>query len=79
MMPEQIRSQWQEIEKQQILIDCEQKIPESLLMQIFTAPIFNQPTFFFELIERRKQAQGFGENNFQALFELIEKQQIAKI
>ena len=79
VIPDLIRSQWQEIEKQQILIDCDQDIPESLLMQVFTKPIFNQPTFFFELIERRKQAQGFGEANFQALFELIEKQQIARI
>ncbi len=64
------------IESQEILIDSNYNLPESLLMQIFTKPIFNQPTFFFELIERRKQAQGFGEGNFQALFEIIEKQQI---
>jgi len=46
-----------------------------LLLQIFTQPIFDQPTFFFELIERRNQAQGFGEGNFQALFEAIEREQ----
>lgn len=79
VIPDLTRSECQEIEKQQILIDCHQDLPESLLMQIFTKPIFNQPTFFFELIERRKQARGFGEGNFQALFELIEKQQLARI
>lgn len=45
------------------------------LMQIFTEPIFTEPTLFFELIERRGDAQGFGEGNFQALFEAIEAEQ----
>ncbi len=48
----------------------------SLLMQIFTQPIFEQPTFFLEFIERRQQAQGFGEGNFQALFEAVEREQV---
>lgn len=74
IIPHLTSLEWQEIEKQKILVDFEQQNPESLLMQIFTKPIFNQPTFFFELIERRKQAQGFGEGNFRALFELIEKE-----
>ena len=43
-------------------------------MQIFTQPIFDAPTFFFEIIERRSQAQGFGEGNFLALFEAIEQE-----
>jgi 4-hydroxyphenylpyruvate dioxygenase len=79
VIPDLTSSEFQEIEKQQILIDYHHDTPESLLMQIFTKPIFNQPTFFFELIERRKQAQGFGAANFQALFEIIEKQQLARI
>ncbi len=78
IIPDLTISEWQEIEKQQILVDFHQENSESLLMQIFTKPIFDQPTFFFELIERRQQAEGFGEGNFQALFELIEKQQIPK-
>jgi 4-hydroxyphenylpyruvate dioxygenase len=45
-------------------------------MQIFTQPIFEQPTFFLEFIERRQQARGFGEGNFQALFEAVEREQI---
>lgn len=68
--------EWKAIETQHILVDFDTKTPESLLMQIFTKPIFNEPTFFFELIERRQQARGFGEGNFQALFEIMEKEQI---
>ena len=59
---------------QQILVDCESYTPQSLLMQIFTQPILEQPTFFLEFIERRQSAQGFGQGNFQALFEAVEKQ-----
>jgi len=46
-----------------------------LLLQIFTQPIFEKPTFFFELIERRDRARGFGEGNFRALFAAIEREQ----
>ena len=62
----------QAIAQQEILVDWHQDNPESLLMQIFTQPILNQPTFFLELIERRQQAKGFGEGNFQALYEAVE-------
>lgn len=66
----------------QILVDGDhQAYPEdshallqSGLMQIFTQPIFEQPTFFLEFIERRQNAQGFGQGNFTALFEAIERQ-----
>jgi 4-hydroxyphenylpyruvate dioxygenase len=47
---------------------------ESLLMQIFTQPIFEQPTFFLEFIERIGNARGFGQGNFQALFEAVERE-----
>lgn len=63
------------VSSQDILIDWEPESPESLLLQIFTQPIFSQPTFFFELIERRSQAQGFGAGNFQALFTAMEQEQ----
>ncbi|ERN40970.1 4-hydroxyphenylpyruvate dioxygenase [Rubidibacter lacunae KORDI 51-2] len=49
-----------------------------LLFQIFTQPVFGQSTFFFELIERRASARGFGEGNFQALFEAIEREQLQR-
>jgi len=66
----------QAIAEQEILIDWHQDNPQSLLMQIFTQPILDQPTFFLELIERRQQAQGFGEGNFQALYEAVETSQV---
>ncbi|MBR8833817.1 MAG: 4-hydroxyphenylpyruvate dioxygenase [Stigonema ocellatum SAG 48.90 = DSM 106950] len=67
----------------EILVDWNQQsnlgnMHVPLLLQIFTQPIFGQPTFFFELIERRSQAQGFGEGNFRTLFEAIEREQIKR-
>ncbi|MEH2164593.1 MAG: 4-hydroxyphenylpyruvate dioxygenase [Nostoc sp.] len=72
------------IAQQEILIDWQEHTPleggnaAPLLLQIFTQPIFEQPTFFFEFIERRFQAKGFGEGNFRALFEAIESEQIKR-
>ncbi|MEL6494059.1 MAG: 4-hydroxyphenylpyruvate dioxygenase [Cyanobacteria bacterium J06623_7] len=64
----------QTVAQQQILVDRDRDYPQSLLMQIFTQPIFEQPTFFLEFIERRQSAKGFGRGNFQALFEAVERQ-----
>lgn len=66
------------IAQQEILVDWQANTQNALLLQIFTQPIFEQPTFFFEFIERRFQAQGFGEGNFRALFEAIESEQIKR-
>ena len=44
------------------------------LLQLFSKPIQDRPTFFFEVIQR-KGAEGFGKGNFQALFESIEREQ----
>ncbi|MBD2497454.1 4-hydroxyphenylpyruvate dioxygenase [Nostoc sp. FACHB-280] len=66
------------IAQQEILVDWQANTQNALLLQIFTQPIFGQPTFFFEFIERRFQAQGFGEGNFRALFEAIESEQIKR-
>ena len=63
------------IAQQQILVDRDRDCPQSLLMQIFTQPIFELPTFFLEFIERRQNAQGFGKGNFKALFEAVEREQ----
>jgi 4-hydroxyphenylpyruvate dioxygenase len=71
LLPEELEA----IATQEILVDWQEDASDSLLLQIFTQPIFEQPTFFFELIERRAQAQGFGEGNFRALFEAIEREQ----
>jgi 4-hydroxyphenylpyruvate dioxygenase len=71
--------EWEAIQTEQILVDWNRTQPRSLLLQIFTQPIFEQPTFFLELIERREQAQGFGEGNFQALFEAVEQEQLKRL
>jgi 4-hydroxyphenylpyruvate dioxygenase len=54
-----------------ILVDRDD---EGYLLQIFTKPIGDRPTMFFEVIERHG-ARGFGEGNFKALFEAIEREQ----
>lgn len=54
-----------------ILIDHDD---EGYLLQVFSKPVVNRPTVFFEIIER-KGARGFGEGNFKALFEALEREQ----
>ncbi len=55
-----------------ILCDLEGR---GYLLQLFTRPVGDRPTFFFEFIQRREGAQGFGKGNFQALFEALELEQ----
>lgn len=47
---------------------------EGYLLQLFTQPVVDRPTLFFEIIQR-KGSRGFGEGNFKALFEAIEREQ----
>ncbi|MDX1977032.1 MAG: VOC family protein [Pseudanabaenaceae cyanobacterium bins.68] len=54
----------------------EQQDDNRAIAQIFTLPLFGQPTFFLEIIQRYQGATGFGAGNFQALFEAIESQQL---
>jgi len=54
-----------------ILVD---KDEEGYLLQIFTKPLEDRPTVFFEIIQR-KGSRGFGKGNFRALFESIEREQ----
>ncbi|MCB0381860.1 MAG: 4-hydroxyphenylpyruvate dioxygenase, partial [Psychroserpens sp.] len=54
-----------------IMIDADE---EGYLLQIFTKPLEDRPTLFFEIIQRMG-AQGFGAGNFKALFESIEREQ----
>ena len=54
-----------------ILVDRDD---EGYLLQIFTKPVEDRPTLFFEIIERHG-ARGFGKGNFKALFEAIEREQ----
>ena len=54
-----------------ILVDRDD---EGYLLQIFTQPVEDRPTLFFEVIERHG-SRGFGEGNFKSLFEAIEREQ----
>ena len=54
-----------------ILVDRDN---EGYLLQIFTKPVVDRPTLFYEIIQR-KGARGFGKGNFKALFEAIEREQ----
>jgi len=54
-----------------ILIDSDEK---GYMLQIFTKPIQDRPTLFFEIIQR-KGSNSFGKGNFKALFESIEREQ----
>ncbi len=60
-----------ELEKLAIMIDADE---EGYLLQIFTKPVEDRPTLFFEIIQRMG-ARGFGAGNFKALFESIEREQ----
>lgn len=65
----------QKLKEEKILIDGEKDAKAGLLLQIFTENVFGP--VFFEIIQR-KGNQGFGEGNFQALFEAIERDQIRR-
>jgi len=60
-----------ELRELKILADRDE---DGYLLQIFTRPVQDRPTVFFELIERHG-SQGFGKGNFKALFEAIEREQ----
>jgi 4-hydroxyphenylpyruvate dioxygenase len=57
-----------------ILVDRDE---EGYLLQIFTKPVEDRPTLFYEIIQR-KGAKSFGKGNFKALFEAIEREQAAR-
>lgn len=67
----QVRVPIEELKKRGILVDRDE---DGYLLQIFTRPIGDRPTVFFELIERHGSL-GFGKGNFKALFEAIEREQ----
>jgi 4-hydroxyphenylpyruvate dioxygenase len=60
-----------ELQKLGILVDRD---PDGYLLQIFTKPVEDRPTVFYEIIQR-KGAKSFGKGNFRALFESIEREQ----
>ncbi|MFE2043890.1 4-hydroxyphenylpyruvate dioxygenase [Streptomyces sp. NPDC059477] len=67
----EVRVPVEELQKRGILVDRDE---DGYLLQIFTKPLGDRPTVFFELIERHGSL-GFGKGNFQALFEAIEREQ----
>ncbi|MDP9799880.1 4-hydroxyphenylpyruvate dioxygenase [Catenuloplanes nepalensis] len=67
----EVRVPIEELQSRGILVDRDE---DGYLLQIFTAPIGDRPTVFFELIERHGSL-GFGKGNFKALFEAIEREQ----
>ncbi|HEY8473545.1 MAG TPA: 4-hydroxyphenylpyruvate dioxygenase [Natronosporangium sp.] len=66
-----VRVPIEELKARRILVDRDE---DGYLLQIFTKPVQDRPTFFFELIERHG-SMGFGKGNFKALFEAIEREQ----
>lgn len=67
----EVRVPIEELQRRGILVDRDE---DGYLLQIFTKPVGDRPTVFFELIERHGSL-GFGKGNFQALFEAIEREQ----
>ncbi|KAI6182527.1 Glyoxalase bleomycin resistance protein dioxygenase domain containing protein [Aphelenchoides bicaudatus] len=70
----QIKEDLALIEKYGILMDFDSN---GYLLQIFTKPVQSRPTFFIEIIQRHN-FQGFGANNFKALFKAVEIEQMAR-
>jgi 4-hydroxyphenylpyruvate dioxygenase len=69
-----VKEDLMEVAKLGILVDSDE---DGYLLQIFTKPIEDRPTLFFEVIQRMG-ARGFGAGNFKALFESIEREQEAR-
>jgi len=70
----EVASQIADLERTAILVD---KDEEGYLLQIFSKPVQDRPTVFYEIIERHG-SRGFGAGNFKALFEAIEREQEAR-
>lgn len=66
-----IEEDLQELQELGIMVDRDE---DGYLLQIFTRPVEDRPTLFFEIIQR-KGAKSFGKGNFKALFESIEEEQ----
>lgn len=67
----EVRVPIEELQKRKILVDRDE---DGYLLQIFSKPLGDRPTVFFEIIERHGSL-GFGKGNFKALFESIEREQ----
>lgn len=69
-----IRENMEALKKLNILVDRDE---DGYLLQIFTKPVQDRPTLFFEIIQRHG-AKSFGKGNFKALFEAIEREQAVR-
>lgn len=67
----EIEEEMELLRKHRILVDRDE---DGYLLQLFTKPVEDRPTLFFEIIQR-KGARSFGKGNFKALFEAIEREQ----
>jgi 4-hydroxyphenylpyruvate dioxygenase len=67
----QIEEAIEMIRSLRILVDRDE---EGYLLQLFSRPVEDRPTVFYEIIQR-KGSRGFGKGNFRALFEAIEREQ----
>ena len=72
----EIREEMKDLQELRILVDRDR--PDGYLLQLFSKPIFDRPTLFYEVIQRRGNSDGFGEGNFKALFEAIEREQMKR-
>ena len=69
----EIKENWDDLQQHGVLIDRDR--PDGYLLQLFTQTLFDRPTLFYEIIQRQGNSDGFGEGNFKALFEAIERDQ----
>jgi 4-hydroxyphenylpyruvate dioxygenase len=72
--PVKVKEDLDKLEQLSILVDYDDK---GYLLQIFTKPVEDRPTLFYEIIQRNNH-QGFGAGNFKSLFEAIERDQDAR-
>src|SRR4051794_23542979 len=69
----EIKEKLEDLKDLRILVDRDRE--DGYLLQLFSKPVFDRPTLFYEVIQRRGNSDGFGEGNFKALFEAIEREQ----
>lgn len=69
----EIQERIEDLQAAGVLVDRDRE--DGYLLQLFSKPVFDRPTLFYEVIQRRGNSEGFGEGNFQALFEAIEREQ----
>ena len=77
MLPDRVGKIDEDIEELAALGILVDRDDEGYLLQIFSKPVTDRPTLFYEIIHR-KGAQSFGKGNFKALFEAIEREQAVR-